>query len=117
VASSATELTTVLTNLAPVGASWHVVCSYRSGFEGGGVAIGCPAVARRPWAGSSVPSTGVRTRHSDRHGDVLSPCAPTALGMSLQYPAWRCSGGDGRTGLTATEKTAPVGLTSRHSPM
>jgi hypothetical protein len=33
-ASSATELTAVLANPAPVEASWRVLCSYRSGFEG-----------------------------------------------------------------------------------
>jgi hypothetical protein len=71
---------------------------------------------RRPWAGSRVPSTGARTRYSGGHGDVLSPCAPTASGMSSQYPAWHCSGGDGRTGLTATERTVPTILTSRRSP-
>jgi hypothetical protein len=36
VASSATELTAVLANLAPVEASWCVLCSCGSGFEGGG---------------------------------------------------------------------------------
>jgi hypothetical protein len=60
---------------------------------------------------------GGRTRYSGRHGDVLPPCAPTASGVSPQYPAWRCSDGDGRTGLTATGKTAPAGLTSRRSPV
>jgi hypothetical protein len=42
-ASSATELTAVLANPAPVEASWRVLCSYRSGFEGGGVVVGCLA--------------------------------------------------------------------------
>jgi hypothetical protein len=42
-ASSAAELTAVLANPAPVEASWCVLCSYRSGFEGGGVAVGRPA--------------------------------------------------------------------------
>jgi hypothetical protein len=42
-ASSAMELTAILVNLAPVEASWCVLCSYRSGFEGGGVAVGRPA--------------------------------------------------------------------------
>jgi hypothetical protein len=72
---------------------------------------------RCPWAGSRVPSTGDRMRYSGRHGDVPSPCAPTASGMSSQYPEWCCSGGDGRIGLTVTEKTAPAGLTSRCSPV
>jgi hypothetical protein len=42
-ASSAAELTAVLANPAPVEASWRVLCSYRSGFEGGGVVVGCLA--------------------------------------------------------------------------
>jgi hypothetical protein len=112
-ASSAAELTTILANLAPVGASWRVLCPYGSGFEGGGVEVGCPAAARGPTR--RVVSTGGRTRYSGGRGDVLPPCASTTLGMSSQCPAWRCSGGDGRTGLTATEKTVPAGLTSRCS--
>jgi hypothetical protein len=36
----AMELTAVLANPAPVEASWCVLCSYRSIFEGGGVAVG-----------------------------------------------------------------------------
>jgi hypothetical protein len=43
-ASSAVELTTVLANLAPVVASWLVLCPNRSGFEGGGVVVGRPVV-------------------------------------------------------------------------
>jgi hypothetical protein len=39
-ASSAMEPTAVLPNPAPVEASWCVLCPYRSGFEGGGVAVG-----------------------------------------------------------------------------
>jgi hypothetical protein len=34
------ELTVVLANPAPVEASQCVLCSYRSGFEGRGVAVG-----------------------------------------------------------------------------
>jgi hypothetical protein len=45
-ACSATELTTILANLAPVGTSWRVLCPYRSGFEGGGVEVACPTAAR-----------------------------------------------------------------------
>jgi hypothetical protein len=45
VASSATELTAVLANLAPVEVSWRVLCSYRSDLEGGGVVVGRPATA------------------------------------------------------------------------
>jgi hypothetical protein len=44
-ASSATELTAVLANPAPVEAAWRVLCSYRSGFEGGGIVVGRPAAA------------------------------------------------------------------------
>jgi hypothetical protein len=46
----------------------------------------------------------------------LVPVHSNSIGMSSQCPAWCDSGGDGRTGLTATGKTAPVGLTSRRGP-
>jgi hypothetical protein len=39
-ASSAAELMEVLANPASVEVTWCVMCSYRSGFEGGGVAVG-----------------------------------------------------------------------------
>jgi hypothetical protein len=39
-ASSGMELTAVLANPAPVEVSWCAMCSYRSGFEGGSVAVG-----------------------------------------------------------------------------
>jgi hypothetical protein len=52
VASSATELTAVLANPAPVGASWRVLCSYRSGFEGGGIVVGRPAAAAGRFEGA-----------------------------------------------------------------
>jgi hypothetical protein len=39
-ASSAAELTAVLANPAPIEALWCVLCSHKSGFEGGGVAVG-----------------------------------------------------------------------------
>jgi hypothetical protein len=38
-ANSTAELTAVLANPAPVEASWCVLCSRGSGFEGGGVAV------------------------------------------------------------------------------
>jgi hypothetical protein len=38
-ANSAVELMAVLANLAPVAASWHVLCPNRSGFEGRGVVV------------------------------------------------------------------------------
>jgi hypothetical protein len=38
-AYSAVELTTVLVNLAPVTASWRVLCLNRGDFEGGGVVV------------------------------------------------------------------------------
>jgi hypothetical protein len=38
-AYSAVELTAVLANLAPVTASWRVLCSNRSNFEGRGVVV------------------------------------------------------------------------------
>jgi hypothetical protein len=45
------ELTAVLANPAPVEASWRVLCSYRSGFEGGGVVVGHPATAASRFEG------------------------------------------------------------------
>jgi hypothetical protein len=39
-ANSAVKLTTVLANPAPIKASWCVLCSHRSGFEGFGVIVG-----------------------------------------------------------------------------
>jgi hypothetical protein len=76
-ANNAAEMTAVLANPAPVEASWCVLCSHRSGFEGGGVAIG----GLTPWwAGPRVPLTRARMWHSGRCGDVLSPYVPTALG-------------------------------------
>jgi hypothetical protein len=38
-AYSAVELTAVLANLAPVAASWRVLCLNRGDFEGGGVVV------------------------------------------------------------------------------
>jgi hypothetical protein len=38
-ANSVVELTAVLTNLAPVTASWCVLCLNRGNFEGGGVVV------------------------------------------------------------------------------
>jgi hypothetical protein len=39
----------------------------------------------------------------------LSPRVPTASGMALQCPGWRRDGGDGHTGLMATEETRFTG--------
>jgi hypothetical protein len=52
-ASSAAELTVVLENLAPVGASCRVLCWYRSDFEGSSVEVGRPVAARGPTRGWS----------------------------------------------------------------
>jgi hypothetical protein len=38
-ANSAVELTAVLANLAPVTASWRILCLNRGDFEGGGVVV------------------------------------------------------------------------------
>jgi hypothetical protein len=70
VASSATELTTVLANPAPVGASWRVLCPYKDDFEGSGVEVGCPAAAHGP----------VRGRR--QRGSVRG----TAAGMAMSRP-------------------------------
>jgi hypothetical protein len=38
-ANNVVELTAVLANLAPVAASWRVLCPNRSGFEGRGAVV------------------------------------------------------------------------------
>jgi hypothetical protein len=96
VAINAMELTVVLANPAPVGASWRVLCSYRSSLDGGGVVVGCPAAAAGRFEGAinggSVRDTvaGVATfrpcalqqrrvcRRSARRGTVVAGMA--ALG-------------------------------------
>jgi hypothetical protein len=55
--------------------------------------------------------------YSGWYGGVPSPCAPTVPGLLWQYAAWHFRGGDGRTGLTATGMTTPVGLTLWPSPV
>jgi hypothetical protein len=112
-AGSATELTAVLANPAPVEASWCVLCSYRSGFEGGGVVVGRLAVAVGRFEGAV---NGGPYEAQWQLWRRLVPVHSNSIGMSSQCPAWCGSGGDGRTGLTATGKTAPVGLTSRRGP-
>jgi hypothetical protein len=69
-ASSATELMSVLANLVPVVASWRVLCSHRSGFEGGGVEVGCPAVVCEPARG----------------GRPRGPVRGTVVGMATSCP-------------------------------
>jgi hypothetical protein len=64
------ELTTVLANLVPVGVSWHVLCSYRSGFEGSGVEVGCPAIVHGPARG----------------GRPRGPVRGTVAGMATSCP-------------------------------
>jgi hypothetical protein len=92
VASSVTELSTVLANLAPVGASWRVLCPYRSDFEGSGVEAGCPAAVRGPARGccqrGSVRGTVAGVRRpvpvlSNSVGDVV-----TVPGAALQWRGW-----------------------------
>jgi hypothetical protein len=94
VASSATELTAVLANLVPVGASWRVLCSYRSSFEGGGIVVGCPA-AVTSWFEGAVKGGGgpcaTQWRswwrpvpvHSNSVGNVV-----TVPGVTLQWRGW-----------------------------
>jgi hypothetical protein len=100
-ASSAVELTTVLANLVPGVASWRILCPNRSGFEGGGVVVGCPAVVLGPARGGCPrgPVRGIVT--------VMAMSYPRAL---QQRRGCHCST---RCGSTATGKAAPAGPTSR----
>jgi hypothetical protein len=71
-ASSATKLTTVLANPPPAGVSWCILCSYRSGFEGGGVVVGClSAVGRFEGAVDGGPVRGTMA--------VMATSCPHAL--------------------------------------
>jgi hypothetical protein len=76
-ASSAMELTAVLVNPASVEASWCVLCSYMSGFEGRSAAVGRPATVVGRFEGAIDGGGGVS-------GAVAvvatSRCAPTTLG-------------------------------------
>jgi hypothetical protein len=112
-ASSAAELTAALVNPAPVEALWCVLCSYRSGFEGGGVVVGRPAAVVGRFEGVVDGGPYVTQWPSWRR---LVPARPNSVGVSSQCPAWCSSGGDGRTGLTATGMTDPTGLMSRRGP-
>jgi hypothetical protein len=92
VASSATELTAVLANPAPVEASWRVLCSYRGGFEGGGVVVGRLSAAASRFEGAvnggpirgtvSVVATSC-PRALQQHRDVV-----TVSGMARQWRGW-----------------------------
>jgi hypothetical protein len=91
-ASSVAELTTVLVNLAPVGASWRVLCPHKSDIEGSGVEAGRPDAARRPVRGcrrrGSVRGTGLAWRRpvpvrSNNIGDFV-----VVPGVALQWWGW-----------------------------
>jgi hypothetical protein len=80
-ANRAAELTAVLVNPAPVEASWCVLCSYRSGFEGVGAVAGRPAAVVGQFEGA-VDGKPVRgtvavvalscPRTSQQHWDVAT---------------------------------------------
>jgi hypothetical protein len=91
-ASSAAELTAVLANPASVKASWCTLCSYRSGFEGGVVVVGRPAVAVARFEGAVDGSPYVAQWWSWRRlvpvcsnstGDVV-----TVPSVELQWLGW-----------------------------
>jgi hypothetical protein len=91
-ASSATELTAVLANPAPVEALWRVQCSYRSGFEGSGVVVGRPAASAGRFEGAV---DGGPVRGTVAVMATSCPCAPqqhrdvvTVPGMAWQWREW-----------------------------
>jgi hypothetical protein len=77
-ASSAAELTVVLANPALVEVSWCVLCSYRSSFEGGGVAVGRPAAVVGRFEG--VVDGGPVRGTVAVVATSCPPCSPTASG-------------------------------------
>jgi hypothetical protein len=70
-----------------------------------------------PRVDSRVPSTVGSYAAQLQSWRCLVPVHSNSIGMSSQCSEWRGSGGDGRTGLTATGKTAPAGLTSWRGPV
>jgi hypothetical protein len=112
---SATEWMAVLANLASGRASLRVLCPSRSGLEGS--VVGSLSFGRRACVSSRVGLTEGWRSHNGGRGDVSSSWAPTTPGMVLQCSGWWRSGGDGRTGPMATEKTHLTGPTSRRHPV
>jgi hypothetical protein len=91
-ASSASELTAVLANPAPVEASWCVLCSYRSGFEGGGVAVGRPAAVVGRFEGvvdrGGVRDTVAAVATSCPRVPQQRRCVVTVPGVVQQWRGW-----------------------------
>jgi hypothetical protein len=90
--SSAMKLTAVLANPAPVEASWRVLCSYRNGFEGGGIVVGRLATAAGrfegvvnggPVRGTMVVVATSCPRALQQHRDVV-----TMPGVVRQWRGW-----------------------------
>jgi hypothetical protein len=91
-ASSAAELTAVLANPALVETSWRVLCSYRSGFEGGGVVVGCLAAVVGQFEGAvnggsvcstvAVVATSCPRAPQQRRDVVIVP------GVVRQWQGW-----------------------------
>jgi hypothetical protein len=113
-ASSVMELTAVLANPAPAEVSWRVLCSYRSGFEGGGVVVGRPVVATGRFEGavnggpvrSTVAVVATSCPHAlQQHRDVA-----IVPGVVRQWRGWPhrvdCDG-DGRTGSRKRHSRVP----------
>jgi hypothetical protein len=98
-ASSAAELTAILANPALVEASWCILCSHRSGFQGCCVAVGRPAAIVGRFEGVVDGGPYVTQWPLWRR---LVPVCSNSVRMSSQCLVWCGSGGDGRTGLTAT---------------
>jgi hypothetical protein len=91
--SSAMELMTVQANLVPVGASWRVLCSYRSSFEGGGVVVQPPPAGRFEGAVNGVFVHGTvavmvtsrpRARQQCRGYRHSARCGAAGAGMVAQ---------------------------------
>jgi hypothetical protein len=91
-ASSAMELTAVLVNPASVEASWCVLCSYRSGFEGRSAAIGRSAavvdqfegaIGGGPVRGAVAVVATSRPRAPQQRRDVV-----TMPGVVQQWRGW-----------------------------
>jgi hypothetical protein len=91
-ARSATELTVVLANHLPAGASWCILCSYRSGFKGGSIVVGClsavvgrfkGAIDRGPVRGTVAVMATSCPRAPQQHRDVV-----IVPGVVRQWRGW-----------------------------
>jgi hypothetical protein len=114
VVSSAMEMTAVLVSLGPVLASWRVLCSNRSGFEGSGIVVDRPVfVCER--ARGSVDKGPYEVQRQTWWCPVPTRFNSAGVvaavhGVALQGRGWPHR-------VDSDGDDAPAGLTSRFDPV